>query len=134
MADRTTTEAEIRPVRHSTLLLFGVFAAPAAWAIQLVVTFMLAASSCFTDGVAMVGDARVGRMPMAVITLACLLLAIAGLVVALKQHRDAGDATGTLHPSRTRALAKVGILSSILFLGAIAFSIVMLSMSPHCAG
>jgi hypothetical protein len=38
------------------------------------------------------------------------------------------------HAARTRSLAAVGILSSLLFLGAIAFSIVMLSMSPGCAG
>jgi hypothetical protein len=134
MIDRTTTETTIRPLPHSTLLLFGVFAAPAAWAIQLVTSYALAASSCFSGGVAKIGDPSVSRAPMAIVTLACVLLATAGLVIAMKQHRDVGDTTGTRHPTRSRALAKVGILSSILFLGAIAFSIVMLTMSPHCAG
>jgi len=134
MIEPATTESTIRPLDHSTLLLFGVFAAPAAWALQLVASFALAASSCFSGGVATVGGASIGRMPMAIIALACVLLALAGLIVAMKQHRAIGDATGARHPTRSRALAKVGILSSVLFLGAIAFSIVMLSMSPHCAG
>jgi hypothetical protein len=129
-----TNESTMRPMGNATLLLFGVFAAPVAWAIQLVASYAIAASSCFADGVATVGGASIGRMPLAIIALACVLLALAGLIVATKQHRDIGDTTGTRHPTRSRALAKVGILSSILFLGAIAFSIVMLSMSPHCAG
>jgi hypothetical protein len=122
------------PLGHSALLLFGIFAAPFAWAVQLVASYALAASACFSDSVAMIGSATLSRMPLAVIALACVLVAIAGLIVAVQQHRGAGDATGTLHPARSRALAKVGMLSSILFLGAIAFSIVMLSLTPHCAG
>lgn len=63
-----------------------------------------------------------------------VLTALAGLVVALQQHRAAGGDAATRQPARSRALARVGILSSILFLGAIGFSIVMLSLSPQCAG
>jgi hypothetical protein len=129
------TETMTRPpLGHSALLLFGIFAAPFAWAVQVVASYALAASACFSGGVATIGNATLSRMPLAVIALACVLVAIAGLVVAMQQHRGAGDATGTLHPARSRALAKVGMLSSLLFLGAIAFSIVMLSLSPHCAG
>jgi hypothetical protein len=73
-------------------------------------------------------------MPLAILALACVLDAVAGLIVAMQQHRGAGVTTHLGHPERSRALATVGILSSILFLGAIAFSVVMLSMSPHCAG
>lgn len=129
------TETMTRPpLGHSALLLFGIFAAPFAWAVQVVSSYALAAASCFSGNVAMVGSATLSRMPLAVIALSCVLVAIAGLIVAMQQHRGAGDASGTLHPARSRALAKVGILSSVLFLGAIAFSIAMLSMSPHCAG
>jgi len=129
------TETMTRPpLGHSALLMFGIFAPPFAWAVQLIASYALAASACFSEGAAMIASASLTRMPLAVIALACVLVAIAGLVVAIQQHRGVDDATATLHPARSRALAKVGILSSLLFLGAIAFSIVMLSMSPHCAG
>jgi hypothetical protein len=52
MDDRETSESTIRPMRHSTLLMFGIFAAPAAWALQLVASYALAATSCFSGGVA----------------------------------------------------------------------------------
>jgi hypothetical protein len=129
------TETMMRPpLGHSALLLFGIFAAPLAWAVQLVASYALAASACFADGVATIGGPTLSRMPLAVIALACVLVGVAGLIVALQQHRGISETIGTMHPARSHALAAVGILSSILFLGAIAFSIVMLSLSPHCAG
>lgn len=135
MDDVHPTETMMRPpLAHSVLLMFGIFAAPLAWAVQLVASYALAASACFSGGTAMVGNPTLGRMPLAVIALACVLVAIAGLIVAMQQYRGIGEATRTQHPARSRALAAVGILSSTLFLGAIAVSIVMLSMSPHCAG
>ena len=135
MDDARTMETMLRPpLGRSTMLLFGIFAAPLAWAVQLVASYALAASSCFSRGVALIGDTTPGRMPLAVIALACALPAIAGLVVAMQQHRDASAASDAHHATRSRALAAVGILSSMLFLGAIAFSIVMLSLSPRCAG
>ncbi|HJT98860.1 MAG TPA: hypothetical protein VJ696_11140 [Rhodanobacteraceae bacterium] len=135
MSDVRPTETMTRaPLAHSALLMFGIFAAPFAWAVQLVASYALAASACFLPGTAKVGEATIGRLPLAVIALACVLVAVAGLLVAMRQRREVGDMTGTRHPARSRALAKVGMLSSILFLGAIAFSIVMLSLSPHCPG
>ena len=134
MAERAAMESTTAPTGHPSLLLFGVFAAPAAWVLQLVASYAIAASSCFPNGVATPGTASISRMPLAIIALACMLTALAGLVVALQQHRAAGGDAATRQPARSRALARVGILSSILFLGAIGFSIVMLSLSPQCAG
>lgn len=134
MDDSDTRKSAIRPMRDSTLLMFGIFAAPTAWALQLVASYALAAASCFSGGVATVGAASLDRMPLAILAIACALVAIAGLVVAMQRHRGVGATVQLSHPDRSRALATVGILSSLLFLGAIAFSIVMLSMAPHCAG
>jgi len=135
MTEPHASETMMRPpLGHSALLMLGIFAAPLAWAVQLVASYALAASACFAGGVAMTGSATLSRMPLAVIALACVLVAGAGLAIAVQQYRGAGDAPAARHAGRSRALAMVGILSSILFLGAIAFSIVMLSMSPHCAG
>jgi CBS-domain-containing membrane protein len=134
MSETRPTETMTRPpLGHSALLLFGVFTAPLAWAVQLVASYALAASACFDGGVATVGRAT-SRVPLVAIAIACVILAAAGLVVAAREYRKADDAGATRHPQRSRALAKVGIFSSVLFLGAIAFSIVMLSLSPHCAG
>jgi hypothetical protein len=135
MSEPRPTETMTRPpLGHSALLLFGIFAAPLACAVQLVASYALAASACFAGGVAMVGRATTSRASLGAIAIACVILAAAGLVVAAREYRRGDDAGRTRHPRRSRALAKVGLFSSVLFLGAIAFSIVMLLLSPHCAG
>ena len=79
MAERAAMESTTAPTGHPSLLLFGVFAAPAAWVLQLVASYAIAASSCFPNGVATPGTASVSRMPLAIIALACMLTALAGL-------------------------------------------------------
>jgi len=123
------------PLAHSARLLFGVFAAPFAWVVQLAVSFALAATSCFSGGVAKTG-ARVSgasQTAMAVVAIACFGLAIAGLATAMRERRSVRDASAR-HRMRSRALAEVGVLSSALFLAAIVYSIVVLALSPHCPG
>jgi len=135
MESPRTVQTMLRPpLGHSVRLLFGIFAAPFAWAVQLVASYALAAASCFAGSVALVGEARSGRMPLVVIAVACLLVGLAGFGVAVQQSRLTSAPTDAQHTPRSRALAAVGVLSSALFLGAIAFSILTLSMSPQCAG
>ncbi|HEY0178824.1 MAG TPA: hypothetical protein VGC30_04215 [Dokdonella sp.] len=138
MAAERPIETMMRPpLGRAALLMFGLFAAPLAWAVQVVASYALAASSCFTRGVAEVGGA-VGRVPLGAVAVFCAVVAFAGLVVALRQHRIARaalhDTARARHAQRSRALAMCGIFSSGLFLVAIAFSIVMLSLPPRCAG
>jgi hypothetical protein len=135
---RATEQMVRRPLGHSTRLLFGVFAAPFAWAVQLAVSYALAATSCFARGVAKAGSMVTGATHAAMIAVAivCAAIAIAGLVVAMRERRLAREphASQARHASRSRALADVGALCSALFLAAIVYSIVMLALSPHCPG
>lgn len=123
------------PLAHSARLLFGVFAAPLAWVVQLTVSFALAATSCFSSGVAKTGARVVGASHAALVAVAalCVVLAITGLAVALRERGGVRDASAR-HAMRSRALADVGVLSSALFLAAIVYSVVMLTLSPHCPG
>jgi Sec-independent protein secretion pathway component TatC len=138
MANTPPVFAPARPTPAATLpLAFGIFAAPAAWAIQLVVNYALAASACFSRGVARVdivpSASGHAKTTMLVIGIACALIGIAGFFVALRQLRLAIAPPGVHHAERRRALAKCGVLSSLLFVAAIAFSLFVL-MTPQCAG
>lgn len=123
------------PLAESARLLFGVFAAPLAWSVQVTTSFALAATACFSRGVAKTGATVSGATYAVLVALAvgCVVLGIAGFAVALRERSAMHDAR-TRHASRSRALAKVGVLSSTLFLAAIVYSIVMLALSPHCPG
>jgi hypothetical protein len=128
----------VRPsTGRSARLLFGVFAAPLGWVVQVAASFALTATSCFSRGVAKVGGVVAGasHAAMVVIALLSLALAIAGLVVAMRERRgtNADDARAR-HAARSRALADVGALSSVLVLAALAYSTAMLALSPHCPG
>jgi hypothetical protein len=129
------------PIAHSARLLFGLFAAPLAWAVQLVASYALAASSCFSGGVAKAASAAgiASRLPMLMMAIVCIAIAVAGLVMSTRERRAAvaagsAHALNTRHVARSRSLASAGILCSTLFLAAIAYSIVMLLMSPQCTG
>jgi len=58
------------PLAHSARLLFGVFAAPFAWVVQLAVSFALAATSCFSGGVAKTGARVSGASQTAMVVVA----------------------------------------------------------------
>jgi hypothetical protein len=136
MAEPRVAETMLRaPLAHSARLLFGVFAAPFAWAVQLAASFALAATSCFTSGVARTGGRVTGasHAALVVIAIACFAVAVVGLVVVMRERSGPRDASPR-HASRSRALAEVGVLSSGLFLAAIGYSLVMLALAPHCPG
>ena len=125
------------PFGHAPCLLFGIFAAPLGWVVQVAASFALAATSCFSRGVAKVGGLVTGasHAAIAVIMTLTIVLALVGLLVALRESRNVHRAPmDPRYVARSRSLAHVGVLSSSLFLAALAYSIVMFALSPHCPG
>jgi hypothetical protein len=89
-------------------LWFGLFAGPAAFLLNLQISYMLAPASC-----------RMGStIPLHATNLVCLAVAVAGGVVAWRHWRGSGgswsaEEGGVL--SRIRFMAALGAMTSALF-------------------
>lgn len=129
-------------VPGATWLLFGVFGAPLAWALQLVVDYALAAYPCFVRGTAqtaLIPGWEHARAALVVITLVALAIDIGAIAAAWLAGRRAHVlATRGRVPAalveRTRALAYCGLISGSIFLVATLFSLAMLVRIPQCTG
>jgi hypothetical protein len=111
---------------------FGVYAAPAAWSVQLVLGYGLAAYACNPGRIALAQVAEgwgwTRGASLAVNLLAAVVAAGAGLV-SLSGWRATGDDAGP-----ARFLSIWGVLTSFGFLIAILFNTVMLVGAPACHG
>jgi hypothetical protein len=122
-------------------LAFALAAAPAAWAIQLVVGYGLTSHVCFSGSAPDVSSfAGGGAIALQlVIELIALLVAASSAVIAWRLWRTTrqeveGNAVEMVEAGkgRTRFLALWGLMTSVGFLGAIAFSLVGLLVVPLC--
>lgn len=121
---------------------FGLWAAPAAWAGQLILDYGLTSYSCYprdfprTHVIAGWGGIWWGLLA---INIAAIIGAAAGTLVS---YRD-WQATRNEHPGhaghvleagigRSRFLALLGIMTSLGFLAAIVFDLVVLLVVPLC--
>lgn len=121
-------------------LLFGLCAAPLAWSIQLLLSTALAGHACFPERQPIFEPASplVFWMLLA-IGIGCFILAILGGLVAWKcwrltREEASGGARHLLDSGRgrTRFLSMFGILTSAIFLMAIAFSTAAVFTEPLC--
>ncbi|ODR93391.1 hypothetical protein AUC71_05245 [Methyloceanibacter marginalis] len=121
-------------------LIFGLLAAPLAWALQLVINYAASSYVCFPGDVPHtgVGEDRVW-MILLMVELVALAVAIAGAAVAERswnttRHETSGHAQAMVDVGhgRTRFLAMWGLMLSIGFALAIVFSLVGLFMVPLC--
>jgi len=115
-------------------LAYAVFAAPAAWAAQLIAGYALAAHACFPLAVPLVRPLWGGLWWMLIgIDVVAMLVAGSGLVLAFRYWRIWWDADpADLGGRRNRFIANWAALISVLFSIALLFTIVMLFIEPVC--
>jgi hypothetical protein len=109
--------------QHAPAQLFGVAAGPAAWIAQLVLDYGLSSHACFPgDAPRATPPPESGHAVLLAINLACLALALAGLLVSLSGLRRVDAETATA-AGRSRFLAMCGVLSASVFAIAIGFDL-----------
>jgi hypothetical protein len=143
------------PAQRGTGLLawlVGIFAAPAAWVGQTCISEALAAQGCdpYTGGLGVASSMRWASAAVVVLSVVCFMLGAVGTLVAWRNWRRNGDAVryatapstptsgsdaGRVMPPRWAErdwfLARVGALSSTLFLFAlIATDVAVVVVAP----
>lgn len=145
--EHTSPQSHPSPKRGATslaALFFAVTAGPVGWTIQHLVGYGLASYPCNPDSrqltAPLAGWAPL-RPSLVVLSLACLILALAGGWVAYRSFRatrdeTAGEAADPLEigAGRSRWMAVCGIMVTVLFAGAIVFDGIVLLGSPSCRG
>ena len=122
------------PLQTSRLSLwFGVLATPLAWSAQELLSYMLASAVCaqYTEGT---GGAQVHASSFVAITAGTLAIGFAGAWAAAGNWRKArrqGRHTGIAN-ERVRFLARCGLINSVVFLVAFAFTTAQILVAPLC--
>ncbi|HWE47517.1 MAG TPA: hypothetical protein VG407_15955 [Caulobacteraceae bacterium] len=133
-----------RTGKSLALLLFGTFGAPAAWGVQFVVNYAIAADSCGKQGAPLrLLPPGYGLEPifLYIINVAAIVVAIVAWFVSRRFERSVPHDTPTgidailrIVEVRTLFLARAGLINSALFLAAILFDTVYLIGVPQCSG
>ena len=138
-------EGEAHPAPHRDRVaahegLFAVWAAPLVWAVQLTVSFAATSNSCFDAGDRLLTHPGVEIWPL-IVSIAALLIALAGLCLSIVLLRRTRDETGGSErrlvetgQGRTRFMAVWGIAFSSVFAFLIAVNIALLLAMSECAG
>jgi hypothetical protein len=125
-------------------LWFGLFGAPAAWAIQLISNYALLSHSCFPRDTPLTLPAIPGVGAVAIMISAALLAAaVAALLVAVRSWRstrpeiiarERGESvkTPSLGQERMHFMASAGILVSGIFVFGVLMAGVPLLAMPTC--
>ncbi|MEO8630347.1 MAG: hypothetical protein ABI612_19950 [Betaproteobacteria bacterium] len=139
-----SAESSAHPAPHRArvsgwLLAFGLIGAPAAWLTQNVFSYGAASYACFPHDVPLPGPSAALSRLLVLATVIAIAIGVAGLFAALQGWRATREEkSGSGHHAlavgegRTRFLALSGILTSAMFLIAVAFSAVTLFVSPSC--
>jgi hypothetical protein len=132
------TEAdEDRPPIHEPvgfILTWATFAAPAAWALQLVVNYAFSAHACFPSNVQLATPVWdwIWWLLIGVDCIAILASLSAGWAAISKWFFYRDVELANVGARRNRHLALWGMLTSGLFFIAIVFTIVMVFIEPTC--
>jgi hypothetical protein len=119
------------------LVLLGLCAGPAAWALQLVAGYALSSWACFPHAI----PARQTPPPgwegepivLLAVNLACLALDLGGLALSVAQiPRRNGSAASNVRVAPTRFLAQCGVIACLGFAGAILVNTANIVMVPAC--
>ena len=144
-ASSATNGAHPAPMRGRVglpALVFGVVGAPLAWNVQLLTAVAITSHSCYPARAPLALPIWSGVWAIVlVVSIVCIVVAIAAALVSLRNWRLTRDEKpGSSHlllsvgDGRTRFLAMCGMLTSGLFLVALAFAVVSLFLSPLCSG
>lgn len=141
---KTPTQNQLAAPRHTTrsrwLLWFGLFGGPAAWSIQLLVNYPLAAHSCYPRNVPL-SEPTFGGLwtTLIAVNAIMLLITLAAGAAAMASWRGARDSATGPHDmvlesgaGRVRNMAYAGMLFSGLFLIALLMSALPLFVVPMC--
>lgn len=121
---------------------FALLGAPAAWAVQLTLSYGLVGHACFPMTLPLETPVWTPVWPwLAAISLAAILVGLAAGWVAWRNWRKVRhEQPGSHHrlldagEGRTRFLAMWGMLTSLMFLITLVFSSVNLLLVPLCYG
>jgi hypothetical protein len=135
-APRKTTKAV-------AVQLFAVFGAPAAWSLQLIVNFALAAEACFPNDTPLAQpDPKLAWDRPALIAINLLALAMASLAAFAavrlwrrsKQGLTSNEDPMATAQGRSHFMAACGLLTGFGFIAAILFNTVAAVGVPQCSG
>jgi len=120
-------------------LWFSVFGAPALWSVQVIAGFALVAHGCYprtlplaTPTLDVRALASMISVVAAIVTIVAGALAFAIWRRVSRELRSSGHPKRDVRLERTRFMAFAGILTSTLFLLAIALSFVSIWTLPPC--
>jgi hypothetical protein len=121
-------------------LWFGIFGAPIAWALQLIVNYSLVAHYCYPSHaplrVPRVGGVRGAAIVVSVIVVVIALLALATAIRSWGGIRHGHEAEhrqlAEVREERARFMAHAGILLSVVFLFATLMTTVPLITNSLC--
>lgn len=141
-ADSPSHPAPLRDQASPFLLWFGLFGAAAAWSVQLIANYAIAAHGCFPRLVPLSepiwGQATL-TLWLVAISVVAILVGILALVAAFVSWRRTSDEMGgEVHwlletgEGRTRFMAAAGMMASSVFLLAIIFHFVAVVLLGHC--
>ncbi len=138
----TATSAHAAPLRAKVDLLmlgFGIVAGPAVWALRLWINFAFASHLCSTSAAASHNaPASIGAFLVISDLTAMAIAAYAGVISyrhwQATRHQKAGNAGHLIEAGegRTRFLAICGVVTSGLFVVAIAFDVVGILVNVPC--
>jgi hypothetical protein len=121
-------------------LWFGIFAAPIAWNLQLLIATAFSGHLCYPDQDPLGPEAGqhlswvLGLIDVLGIVLALIALAVASASWRRVRHEKGGGKRHLLDAGegRTRFMAMLGIANSLLFLVALIFASLNLFFFPMC--
>ena len=124
------------------LIGFGLFGAPAAWSVQSLLDVGLSGYACYPKDEPLATPIWSGLgIALASANVVALLVCVAAGIVAFVAWRRSGDERpGNAHhllesgDGRTRFLALAGVLTSVLFVVAVAFETVQTFVGVPCRG
>jgi len=124
------------------LVWFGLFGAAAAWTVQLIADYAIAAHGCFPRSVPLTepvwGHATLTIWLFAISILAIIVAALALAAAFVAWHRTSDEMGGEGHwaldtgEGRTRFMAAAGMMASSVFLLAILFHFAAVVLLGHC--
>jgi hypothetical protein len=118
----------------AALLWLGLFGAPAAWTVQLLLSEPLAAYACYPYRTPLSAPIWNGLTAvLSTISGACLAVALlAGIAAWISWRQFVKGRFAMADEDRNRFLAKLGTVSSFIFIVAIVFNICAVMLVPPC--